>query len=177
MELKQGLIQVYTGNGKGKSTASIGQGIRAAGRGLQVYMVQFLKSSDSGELHIIKNIDNFEVFRFERPRGFFWTLNDKEKLELQEDIDKAMQFVKDRLESGDCDLLILDEVMGSIKNKLIDVDKLVSMLKNRKPHMEVVLTGRNVPAEIVEIADYVSEINPIKHPFEKGIPARRGIED
>ena len=173
----QGLIHVYTGDGKGKTTASVGLGMRAAGRDFKVVMVQFLKSSDTGELKVIEKLDNFEVHRFEIPRGFFWTLNDKEKLELQEDIDKAMQFVKDRLESGDCDLLILDEVMGSIKNKLIDVDKLVSMLKNRKPHMEVVLTGRNVPAEIVEIADYVSEINPIKHPFEKGIPARRGIED
>ena len=173
----QGLIHVYTGDGKGKTTASVGLGMRAAGRDFKVVMVQFLKSSDTGELKVIEKLDNFEVHRFERPRGFFWTLNDKEKLELQEDIDKAIQFVKDRLESGDCDLLILDEVMGSIKNKLIDVDKLVSMLKNRKPHMEVVLTGRNVPAEIVEIADYVSEINPIKHPFEKGIPARRGIED
>ncbi len=173
----QGLIHVYTGDGKGKTTASVGLGIRAAGRDFKVIMVQFLKSSDTGELKIIEKLDNFEVHRFERTRGFFWTLNDKEKLELQEDIDKAMEFVNDILTSGDCDLLILDEVMGSIKNKLIDVDRLVDMLKNRKPHIEVVLTGRNVPSEIVEIADYVSEINPIKHPFDKGIPARRGIED
>ena len=174
---KKGLIHVYTGDGKGKTTASLGLAIRAAGRGFKVVMVQFLKSSDTGELKIIEKIPNFEVHRFERPRGFFWTLNDIEKIELQEDMNIAIDFVRQRLQTGDCDMLILDEVMGSIKNNLIDLDMLVDLLKNKKSHIEVVLTGRNVPDKIVEIADYVSEINAIKHPFEKGISARRGIED
>lgn len=174
---RTGLIHVYTGDGKGKTTASVGLGIRAAGRAFKVVMVQFLKSSNTGELKIIDEIENFQVHRFERPRGFFWTLTEIEKEELQEDINKAIDFVKERLELGDCDMLILDEVMGSLKNNLIDVDLLVDMLKNKSTHMEVVLTGRNVPDKIVEIADYVSEINPIKHPFEKGIPARIGIEN
>ena len=174
---KKGLIHVYTGDGKGKTTASIGLGIRAVGREFKVVMIQFLKSSDTGELKTIEKLENFEVYRFERPRGFFWTLNEIEKQELQEDIDKAIDFAKERLESGDCDMLILDEVMGSIKNNLVDVDMLVKILKNRKPHIEVILTGRNAPDEIIEIADYISEIRPIKHPFEKGIPARKGIEN
>lgn len=176
MELKQGLIQVYTGNGKGKSTASIGQGIRAAGRGLQVYMVQFLKSSDSGELHIIKNIDNFEVFRFERPRGFFWTLNDQEKEELQEDIDKAMDFVEDVVKNKKCDVLIMDEAIGSINNGLIKMDRIVEILKNKPQNIEIVMTGRNIPDEIKEVADYVTEMKEIKHPYHQGIDARKGIE-
>ena len=174
---KNGLIHVYTGDGKGKTTASIGLGIRAVGREFKVVMVQFLKSSDTGELKTIEKLENFEVHRFERPRGFFWTLNEIEKQELQEDMQKAIDFVKERLELGDCDMLILDEVMGSIKNNLVDVDMLVKILKNRKPHIEVILTGRNAPDEIIEIADYISEIRPIKHPFEKGIPARKGIEN
>lgn len=174
---KKGLVHVYTGNGKGKTTAAVGLGIRAAGRDFKVVMVQFLKSSDTGELKIIEKIPNFEVHRFERPRGFFWTLSDNEKKELQDDIDKAIGFVNERLTKGDCDMLILDEVMGAIGNRLVNPELLASKISSRKEHIEVVLTGRNVPDNIKEIADYVSEINPVKHPFDKGIPARRGIED
>lgn len=174
---RKGLVHVYTGNGKGKTTASVGLGIRAAGRDFKVVMVQFLKSSDTGELKIIEELPDFEVHRFERPRGFFWTLDENEKKELQEDIDTALRFVDERLSKGDCDMLILDEIMGAIGNKLVDPNVLASKIANRKEHLEVVLTGRNVPEVIKEIADYVSEINPIKHPFDKGIPARRGIED
>lgn len=174
---RQGLIHIYTGDGKGKTTASLGLGIRAAGRSFKVVMVQFLKSSVTGEMNIIEKLDNFEVHRFERPRGFFWTLDEKQKAELKEDIDKAMHFVEQRLILGDCDMLILDEVMGAIKNELIDTDSFVQLLKAKNPNMEVVLTGRNAPAELIEIADYVSEIHAVKHPFEKGIPARTGIED
>ena len=174
---RQGLIHIYTGDGKGKTTASLGLGIRAAGRSFKVVMVQFLKSSVTGEMNIIEKLDNFEVHRFERPRGFFWTLDEKQKAELKEDIDKAMNFVEQRLILGDCDMLILDEVMGAIKNELIDTDSFVQLLKAKNPNMEVVLTGRNAPAELIEIADYVSEIHAVKHPFEKGIPARTGIED
>ncbi|KNF07071.1 putative cob(I)yrinic acid a c-diamide adenosyltransferase [Gottschalkia purinilytica] len=176
MKLKQGLIQVYTGNGKGKTTAAIGLGIRALGRGLKVYMVQFLKTSDTGELHVIKNLDGFDIFRFERPRGFFWTLSDSDKIELQKDIDKAMEFVKETIKNNSCDLLILDEVMGAIGNGLIDKNELISLLKSKHESMEIVLTGRNVPQEIAEIANYISEINPVKHSFDEGIPARKGIE-
>lgn len=174
---RQGLIHIYTGDGKGKTTAALGLGIRAAGRSFKVVMVQFLKSSVTGEMNIIEKLDNFEVHRFERPRGFFWTLDDEQKAELKEDIDTAMSFVEQRLILGDCDMLILDEVMGSIKNGLIDTNNFVQLLKSRNPNMEVVLTGRNAPQELIEIADYVSEIHAVKHPFEKGIPARTGIED
>lgn len=176
MKLCQGLIHIYTGEGKGKTTSAIGQGIRSAGNGLSVYMVQFLKSDDTGELKILNSIDNFEVFRFERPRGFFWTLSEAEKLSLQEDIDNALEFISSVIGSGSCDVLILDEVMGAISNNLIDSDKLRCLLENKPSGMEIILTGRNAPENLVEIADYVSDITPIKHPFQKGIPARKGIE-
>lgn len=176
MKLEKGLIAVYTGNGKGKTTAAVGQGIRSAGNDLNVRMVQFLKGGSTGELNVIETIPNFNIFRFERPRGFFWTLNDQEKKELQEDIDKAMEFVESTIDNNYCDVLILDEVMGALSNKLIDIDRLIDAIQRRPETMEIILTGRNVPEKLYEIADYVTEMKDLKHPFEKGIPARKGIE-
>lgn len=176
MRLDLGLIQVYTGEGKGKSTAAIGQGVRSAGNNLKVYMVQFLKSRDTGELKALDSIDNFTVFRFEKPRGFFWNLSDKEILELKSDIAESMSFIKRVVADGECDVLILDEIMGALSNNLVSTDELVSIVSSRPSHMEIILTGRNAPESIISIADYVSHVEDIKHPFEKGIPARRGIE-
>lgn len=176
MKLKSGLIHIYTGEGKGKTTAAIGQGVRSAGNDLSVYMVQFLKSSDTGELRVLEAIENFEVFRFERPRGFFWTLDESEKAELQADIDKAMYFIADVVKNFKCDVLILDEIMGAISNNLVSSEKLERILKSKPDQMEIILTGRNAPDNLIELADYVSSITPLKHPFESGIPARKGIE-
>lgn len=176
MKLQTGLIHIYTGDGKGKTTAAIGQGLRASGNDLSVYMVQFLKSSNTGELRALEKIENFSIFRFERPRGFFWTLSDEEKAELQEDIDKAMEFISSVITNSDCDVLILDEIMGAISNNLVRSEELASLLKSKPEAMEIILTGRNAPESLIEISDYVSVITPLKHPFEAGIPARKGIE-
>ncbi|WP_040683770.1 cob(I)yrinic acid a,c-diamide adenosyltransferase [Thermobrachium celere] len=177
MLLQKGCIQVYTGNGKGKTTAAVGQGVRAAGRGLKVYMVQFLKGSDSGELHSLKKLEpDFKVFRFERPRGFFWTLTDEEKLELKKDIEKGFDFCKEVVKNKECDVLIIDEMMGVLGNKLLEVNEVVEFLKSKPENMEIILTGRNVPEEILEIADLVTEMKDIKHYFNNGVPARKGIE-
>ncbi|MBZ4646356.1 MAG: cob(I)alamin adenosyltransferase [Petroclostridium sp.] len=173
----KGLVQVYTGNGKGKTTAAIGQGFRSAGRGLKVYMIQFLKSSDTGELHSAKKLGEiFKIFRFEKERGFFWNLNEEEKMELKKEVHEAFEFAQNVIQNGECDILILDEIMGAIHNKLID-EKLVCDFIQKKPaHVEIILTGRNAPQCIIDLADYVSEIVPVKHPMEKGIGARKGIE-
>lgn len=176
MKLEKGLIQIYTGDGKGKTTAALGQGIRSAGNGLKVYMVQFLKTYETGELKIIDQIDNFSVFRFESKKDFFWNLNDEQKKLLKKETDNAIKFISKTLSERECDVLILDEVFGSLKNKMIDKDELISILKNKPESVEVVLTGRDAPEEIMELADYVSEINMVKHPFEKGINSRKGIE-
>jgi cob(I)alamin adenosyltransferase len=173
----KGLIQVYTGDGKGKTTAAIGQGIRACGRGNRVYMVQFLKSHYTGELASIKRLEpDFKVFRFERERDFIWNLNAEQMLELKEDIKKAFEFVQSVMKTQECDLIILDEIMAVMRNGLLKVKDVVELLKSKPPAMEVILTGRNVPEEIQELADYISEIVSRKHPFEKGIAAREGIE-
>lgn len=175
--MEKGLIQVYTGDGKGKTTAAVGQGIRALGRGYTVYMVQFLKSQDTGELKVLEKLEpGFRVFRFEKKRGFIWNLSEDEIAELKKEVETAFDFVKSVLENSECDILILDEIMAAMSNKLIDINAVADILKNKPSNIEIILTGRNVPDEILDLADYVSEIACKKHPFEKGIGARKGIE-
>ncbi|AIS52036.1 Cob(I)yrinic acid a,c-diamide adenosyltransferase BtuR [Thermoanaerobacter kivui] len=174
--MERGLIQVYTGDGKGKTTASIGLGIRAVGRGFKVYMVQFLKETDTGELHTLKNIENFKVFRFQSSDKFFWTLNEEEKKVLAKEMKKAYEFVVDVLENKKCDVLILDEIMAAIHSKMYTVEDVLKLIEIKPKEIELVLTGRSAPQEIIEKADLVTEMKAIKHPFERGIPARYGIE-
>lgn len=178
MKLEKGLVQVYTGNGKGKTTAALGQGLRSCGRGLTVYMVQFLKSGDTGELHSVEKLQPyFKIFRFERERGFFWTLNEQEKRELKEDIDRGFAFVKEVVRNNECDILIIDELLGVLGNKLLEVGEVLELLKAKPESMEIVMTGRNAPREIVDAADLVTEMREVKHYFNKGVPARVGIEE
>ena len=170
------MIQIYTGDGKGKTTASIGQGIRAAGRGLKVYMVQFLKGTPTGELEILKNIDNFKVFRFEEARDFVWNLNEEEIEELKKEVLEAYKFILKVVENGECDLLIMDEIMGVLGNKFLTASDIIEIINRNKHNIEIVMTGRNVPDELAERADLITEMKMIKHYYEKGIPAREGIE-
>ncbi|MBA1334880.1 MAG: Cob(I)alamin adenosyltransferase [Firmicutes bacterium] len=176
-KLDKGLIQIYTGDGKGKTTAALGQALRAVGNGYTVYMVQFLKGGDSGELISVKKLEPwFQIFRFEKNRGFFWTLNDKEKEELRREIRDAFDFAKKVCSEEHCNILILDEIMGVLHNGLLTEEEVCQFLKEKPPNMEIILTGRNVPDTIREIADLVTEMKMVKHPFEQGIAAREGIE-
>lgn len=177
MKLSRGLIQVYTGDGKGKTTAALGQGLRSCGRGLKVCMVQFLKGGDTGELHSVEKLQPlFNIYRFEKKRGFFWQLNDQEKKELKEDIDKGVEFIKKVIKNNECDVLIIDELLGVLGNKLLEVEEVIDILKSKPETMEVIITGRNAPQRIIDMADLVTEMKEIKHYFRSGIPARDGIE-
>lgn len=176
-KLDKGLVQVYTGDGKGKTTAALGQALRTVGRDYKVYMIQFLKGGDSGELHSVKQLyPDFQIFRFDKIKKFFWTLNDEEKAELKKKIDEAFDFAMKVIKEERCNMLILDEIMGVLSNKLLTVEQICQLIQEKPEHMELILTGRNVPQEIIELADYVSEIKMVKHPFQKGIHAREGIE-
>lgn len=174
--MKNGIVQVYTGDGKGKTTASIGLCIRALGRGFKVYMVQFLKGRDTGELHILNKLDNFKVFRFQTSEKFFYQMTDEEKSILKEEMGKAYKFIESVFRNNECDLLILDEIMGAIQNNLYSVDDVIKLIEEKPNEIELVLTGRNAPKPIIDRADLVTEMKLIKHPYEKGIPARYGIE-
>ncbi|MDI6600810.1 MAG: cob(I)yrinic acid a,c-diamide adenosyltransferase [Thermoanaerobacteraceae bacterium] len=175
--MKKGLIQVYTGDGKGKTTAAIGLGVRAVGRGYKVAMIQFLKAMETGELKSLERISgNFKVYRFEGTTKFFWEANDEEKEMMRKCERKAFEFAKELCNSGNIDILILDEIMLAMYNKLLTVDEVCEFLKNKPENIEIILTGRYAPQEILDAADLVTEMRLIKHPFEKGIPAREGIE-
>lgn len=175
--LKQGYVQIYTGNGKGKTTAALGQAIRAAGNGLKVYMIQFLKTGNSGELEIAKILgDRFEIFRFQTQEGFFWNLNDEEKAIVKSEVDKAFDFANKVVKTNSCDVLILDEIMAVISNKLLQDKQIIEIIDNKPSNMELILTGRNAPETIVSKADLVTEMKKVKHYIDKGIFAREGIE-
>lgn len=172
--LDEGLIQVYTGNGKGKTTAALGQALRAAGRGLKVYIIQFIKGGfDYGELYIVDKIPNIELKAF--GRGRFIT-GKKPKPEDLEEARRAMELAKKVISSGEYDIVILDEINVALYYGLIKVDDVVEMLKKKPKHVEVILTGRKAPDEIVELADLVTEMVEVKHPYQKGMPPRLGIE-
>lgn len=176
-KLKDGYIQIYTGDGKGKSTAAMGLALRALGGGMTVYVVQFLKSWQTGELKASKCFgENFKIFRFDKVKGFTWNLSQNELDELKKEIKKAYNFVEDILRVRPCDILILDEIMGTLRNGFLTEEEVLKLMDLKPDNMELILTGRNVPEKILKRADLVTEMKNIKHYYEKGINAREGIE-
>ena len=177
MKLQNGYIQIYTGNGKGKTTAALGQALRAVGRECKVYMVQFLKSFETGELLSAPRLEPyFKIFRFEKKRNFFWLLNDDEKAELKQEIERAVEFVKGVVRRNECDILILDEILGALRNGLVELDEIKGILSMKPSSLEIILTGRDAPQELIDLADLVTEMREVKHYFKKGVESRTGIE-
>lgn len=173
----KGLVHIYTGDGKGKTTAALGLGIRAYGRGFKVLMVQFLKGAETGEMHTLKKLEpGFILHRGTEITKFTWNMTEEELKQTKKIQADIFNYAVDAAMCGGWDLVILDEVLGAIGAGLIDVKSVAEFVHDKPDHVELVLTGRNAPAELVELADYVSEIHAIKHPMEKGVPARKGIE-
>lgn len=171
-----GLIHIYCGDGKGKTTAAVGLAVRCAGRGNKVLLVQFLKSRDSGELYSLAKLPDIEVMRGKESKKFTFQMNEEEKHALLIEHNKMFEQVLAKIKNGGYSLLILDEVIGALKAKVFEMPKLIEFLRHKPENLEVVLTGRNPAPELVEIADYVSEMRKVKHPMDKGIMAREGIE-
>lgn len=173
-KLEKGLVQIYTGNGKGKTSAAFGLALRASGRGLKVYIIQFIKGGfDYGELYIIDKLPNVTLKAF--GRGKFITTKPPE----QEDIklaEEALRLTEKIVQSGEYDVVILDEINVALNLKLISLDRVLKLIKHKPEHTELVFTGRCAPEEIIEMADLVTEMREIKHPFNKGFPARKGVE-
>ena len=171
-----GLIHIYCGDGKGKTTAAVGLAVRCAGRGNKVLLVQFLKSRDSGELYSLAKLPDIEVMRGKESKKFTFQMNEEEKHALLIEHNKMFEQVLAKIKNGGYSLLILDEVIGALNAKVFEMPKLIEFLRHKPENLEVVLTGRNPAPELVEIADYVSEMRKVKHPLDKGIMAREGIE-
>jgi cob(I)alamin adenosyltransferase len=175
--MKRGLVQVYTGDGKGKTTAAAGLALRAAGRGLKVVFIQFLKHSDSGEIMLIeKSIPEIQVKRFCSQSKFIWNMNNDEREILKTETRKGFAEALNIAAEGECDILILDEILGSCRNGFVNAEEILNMIKMKSEGVELILTGRDAPSEIIEAADLVTEMKNIKHPYEAGIGSRDGIE-
>ncbi len=174
---KEGLIHIYCGDGKGKTTAAIGLSIRALGRDYQVIFLQFLKWQETGEISAFKAFNNLTVIRGENlVHKFTWNMTEEQKKEVTAYQTQQLKQAILHAQNSQCDLLILDEIMASYNLDLIDKDMLKEFILNKPEALELVLTGRDPADYMIEAADYVTEMKKIKHPFDAGIPARLGVE-
>ena len=173
--MKKGFVQIYTGNGKGKTTAAIGLAVRAAGHGMKSYIVQFMKDHPYGEIDSLERLsewitleqfgnDEF-VFKKEHP--------DRKDVEVAQ---KGLDRAHEKMLSGVYDIVILDEVCVAIYFRLLKVDEVLKLIKEKPVHVELILTGRYCPQELYEKADLVTNMKEVKHYYQKGIIARKGIE-
>lgn len=171
-----GLIHIYCGNGKGKTTCGMGLCVRAAGYGLHVLIYQFMKNNSSNERHAMEQLSNITFFSGLEHEKFSSRMTEEEK--AQRRIFYAEQFrkVTQLAILEHYQLLFLDEVIYTIRCGLFDEELLLDFLRTKPKHLEVILTGQDPSDRLIEAADYVSEIRKIKHPFERGIAARAGIE-
>lgn len=176
-EEEKGLVIIYTGDGKGKTTASLGLCVRAVGYDKKVCIIQFIKGSwKYGELDGIKKLaPNVELYQ--KGLGFVGIIDDKlDKSEHIKAAGEALDFAREKIHSGDYDIVILDEINVAIQLKLIEVGDVVNIIENKPKSLDLVLTGRNAKDEIIDRADLVTEMREIKHPFQKGIKAKKGID-
>lgn len=169
-----GLIHIYYGDGKGKTTAAIGQAVRAAGAGLNILFFQFMKDNSSNERKVLEQIPNVTCLPGKRHVKFYNQMNSEEKAEYRHYNSKALdEIVKFCI---NFDLLILDEAVCAVDLGLLSEKKLVDFLKHKPRGLEVVMTGHHVPDELFHVANYVTEMTKVKHPYDEGRTARLGIE-
>jgi cob(I)alamin adenosyltransferase len=171
--MKKGLVQIYTGNGKGKTTAALGLSLRAAGRGLKVFIAQFVKGRFYGELEALERFaPQITLHQYGR-KCFIRDEPTEEDVRLARE---GWQEIQNVLKSEKCDLLILDEIGIAIHYRLISLEEVEELLRSRPDSVELVLTGRKIPEALYEQADLVTEMREIKHYYNAGVQARKGIE-
>ncbi len=171
---KIGTVQVYTGDGKGKTTAALGQAFRASGHGFKIIVIQFMKGQIKyGEIEAVKHIPGFTIEQYGLPTFVDKDNPSKEDVELAK---KGFERAKEVILSNEYDMVVLDEANVALDYCLIKLDDVIDLIKNKPPNLELILTGRYAPDEILEIADLVTKTNEIKHHYQKGIQAREGIE-
>ncbi|OHB25116.1 MAG: cob(I)yrinic acid a,c-diamide adenosyltransferase [Desulfuromonadaceae bacterium GWC2_58_13] len=172
--LKKGLVQVYTGNGKGKTTASLGLAFRAAGHDFRVYVMQFMKGQTVyGELEAARRLGPNIVIEQVGRKAFVTREPEPQDLEMARE---AFQRARVLVASGDYDLVVLDELNCAVDYGLIPLEEVKAMIRDKAYHTELVMTGRGAHPDIIELADLVTEMREIKHYYNEGQPARKGIE-
>lgn len=171
-----GLIHIYCGNGKGKTTAAMGLSMRCSGGGGKVMIFQFLKNNSSGERAILEVIPNITLLEGYEDTKFTYVLNEIEKQKMKEFYQKIFQEIKQKVRTEEYQLLVLDEILAAVSGGFLVESEVIEFLKQKPKSLEVVLTGRNPSEAMMEIADYISCIENVKHPYDKGIAARKLIE-
>lgn len=175
--MEKGRIHIICGDGKGKTTAAIGQIIRALGADYQVYFVQFMKHDDSSELKVLNILDNVKVINLKNKYKFSFLLTNEEKLEMTKEQNSILNKLKLELSNlNKKTILVLDEVNSAIELELLDYKLLIDFITNKSDYLEIVLTGRNPKIELLNLADYISKLEQVKHPYTTGLNARKGIE-
>ena len=170
-KIARGLIHVYTGDGKGKTTAAIGLAIRATGQGLKVAFIQFIKGTSCGELLFMSKYPAFDIVQISTGNSFT-----KSRKQLEPEAQQTLAYAEEVLHSGNYDLVILDEIFVAVTQGLVSIKQVLDLLDKKPDPAELVLTGRKAPPEIIQRADLVTEMLMIKHPFNEGTTSRRGIE-
>ncbi|MCL4459493.1 MAG: cob(I)yrinic acid a,c-diamide adenosyltransferase [Chloroflexi bacterium] len=176
-ELRQGtnlgLVHVYTGDGKGKTTAALGLALRAVGQGLRVHIVQFLKGVAYGEVKSLARLPNISLVQFGSAE---WVHPERITVKDRRLALGGLEHAREAIHSGYYDLVILDEINIAVAWNLLPLEAVLDLIRARPKGVELVLTGRQAPPEVIELADLVTEMKEIKHPFGRGVMARRGIE-
>ena len=171
---EKGLVHIYTGNCKGKTTSSLGLAMRALGHGANVTVIQFMKGwKEYGELITASKLEGLKIIQTGRPD---YVYRGKEQPEDYDEAERGMETALRVMSSGKCDMLILDEINVAIEYGLLPLELLIELVKNKPFGMELVLTGRDAKKELIELADLVTEMKEVKHPYNDGTTARRGVE-
>lgn len=176
--IDKGLLHLYTGNGKGKSTAAAGLALRMAGNGFRVFFSQFLKNTPSGEIDAFKRFDGLvTVCRpFMRHKAFIWNQTPEQQEASAIDLASGWDLIRNKLSDSSIRLFVFDELLDVIGMGFIQEENVREALRKRHPEAEVVLTGRQASEAMIGMADYVTQMVMVKHPFETGTMARRGVE-
>lgn len=172
--MNKGLIHIYCGDGKGKTTAAVGLAVRCAGAGGRVLFFQFLKGNTSGEIKALSGIAEIDVISGIDNMKFVWKMTDSEREKAREDYIRIFSDIQKR--ASEYDLVILDEIIPALKYNFIKENELIRFMESKPDKVELVLTGRDPSDELLSAADYVTEMKKIKHPYDIGIAARRKIE-
>ena len=167
-------VHYYIGNGKGKTSAAVGQAVRAAGHGWRVCFTQFMKNNTSGEIEVLESIKGIDVIKGKPIKSFYVFMDEAEKNDVYCNQNSHLEKIISI--AGKFDMLILDEISDAVELGIIDLDKLIDFINSSRSELEIVMTGHTMNEAIVETCDYVTEMKSKKHPYEKGVSARKGIE-
>ena len=170
------MIHIYCGDGKGKTTCAFGLALRAAGRGIKVLITQFLKSGDSGERAAIAHVPGVTLLEVPERMKFTFRMTEEEKISFGAQMKALLEQTRAVVEKGELDMLVMDECCAAVAKGLLPLEDVLSLLDSVPEALEVIITGRNPDPALVERADYITEMKKIRHPFDKGVAARKGIE-